>query len=106
MFLELLTRLMFSVYSVKFDIFSKSVKINVFSTSVKKNKNVFITSVKTYFLLQRCFQVVVELCRGWRDGAIDISRTASPPKMFKRLKMLKMLKMLKRLTTSQCANYF
>ena len=74
--------------------------------SVKNNINVFIPSVKIYVLLQRCFQVVVELCRGWIGGAIGISRTASPPKMFKRLKMLKMLKMLKRLTTSQCANYF
>ena len=55
---------------------------NSVSNSVKIN--VFITSVKIYVLLQRCFQVVVELCRGWRDGAIDISRTASPPKMFKR----------------------
>ena len=61
-----------------------SVKINGFSTSVKTNINVFITSVKIYVLLQRCFQVVVEPCRGWTGGAIDISRTASPPKMFKR----------------------
>ena len=75
---------MFSVYNVKIDMFSNSVKIHVFSISVNKNINVFITSVKIYVLLQRCFQVVVELCRGWRDGAIDISRTASPPKMFKR----------------------
>ena len=75
---------MFSVYNVKIDMFSNSVKINVFSISVNKNINVFNTSVKIYVLFQRCFQVVVELCRGWRDGAIDISRTASPPKMFKR----------------------
>ena len=80
----LLTRSTFSVYNVKIDMFSNSVKINVFSISVNKNINVFNTSVKIYGLFQRCFQVVVELCRGWRDGAIDISRTASPPKMFKR----------------------
>ena len=80
----LLTRSTFSVYNVKIDMFSNSVKINVFSISVNKNINVFNTSVKIYGLFQRCFQVVVELCRGWRDGAIDISRTASPSKMFKR----------------------
>ena len=74
----------FNVYSVNIDMSSNRVKINVFSPSAKNNINVFMTSVKICVLLQRCFQVVVELCRGWRDGAIDISRTASPPKMFKR----------------------